>query len=470
MSAVHQAVFSDSPAFLQLLLERNAKIDLVNSDGLTPLQAAVVNGNSAELIAPLVKAGANPNEPVRSSGTARGKYRSGNEFDIKGAPPLIIAIRKEELEMAEALLQNGADVNARFGEPFDATAAMYALWANKSIFELVLRYKPDLKIGTKIEGKTILHNAAGSSTHQWAIEPLLKSGAPINGADSRGMTPLHYAVAAANEAVAELLLKNGANPNAVNAGGQPPLSLLPSREPGNLRRGRTSIGELLLKYGANQLLTRPQTISVTRSSRNFEEVVFRKGTNELNRHSLYELLATFYTGGRQTLNFPDLRQITVERLQPDQSVQTIPVDLFALTRGNNNICTNDVWLQWGDRIEIPETDHPISDTWSGLPTALVINVAACLQRSVEIVAKGRTNRYQLRASRPNYGYFVMDSFRLYDVVQRSGLVDNSSHLPIRVTRKTADDSKPLVMEFSKQPEADLDLWLRDGDVIQVVSQ
>jgi ankyrin repeat protein len=69
--------------------------------------------------------------------------------------------------MTEALLKNGADINATDPET-GTTPAMRALWGVGSILDLVLRYKPDLSIQTKYEGKTILH---------WAVEALpIKAG------------------------------------------------------------------------------------------------------------------------------------------------------------------------------------------------------------------------------------------------------------------------------------------------------
>jgi ankyrin repeat protein len=109
------------------------------------------------------------------------------------------------------------------------------------------------------------------------------------------MTPLHYAAAGGNVELTELLLKNGANPNAVAADGNLPLNVA-YRQPAGSNTGRPGIPELLLKYGADELLVRRQTISVNRSGRNFEQILFRKGTNELNRYSLFELFATLYAG------------------------------------------------------------------------------------------------------------------------------------------------------------------------------
>src|SRR4030095_10051141 len=143
-----------------------------------------------------------------------------------------------------------------------------------------------------------------------------------------------------NIEVAELLLKNGANPNAMSFDGQRPLSIARTKAPpggsspvlqrnlrgvpgpsplagtvgglGNLVVGTANSGsppndmvDMLLKHGADELLLRQQVISVTRASRNYDTVYFRKGTNGFNRHTLYELVASLYARrGGGLLSFP----------------------------------------------------------------------------------------------------------------------------------------------------------------------
>jgi ankyrin repeat protein len=94
MPAIHQAILADSIELLQLLLDRGLKPEGLDSGGLTPLQYAVVNQRSPQLIPLLIKAGANPNERIQSSSTERTRDLSGNQFDVKDQFPLMIALRK----------------------------------------------------------------------------------------------------------------------------------------------------------------------------------------------------------------------------------------------------------------------------------------------------------------------------------------------------------------------------------------
>ncbi|HKX62670.1 MAG TPA: ankyrin repeat domain-containing protein, partial [Verrucomicrobiae bacterium] len=457
-SFLHLAVACNSPEILKLILDRKPRIDALNSTELTPLQSAVVDSMSPEIIPLLVKAGADVRQRISSTSSAKTRHRSGHEMNVNGQPPLTVAISRMDLPMTEALLENGADVNLTADNEYGYTPLMSALWTkSQAPLDLVLRYKPDLAAQTRNQGMTALHLAVDISVS--AAATLLKAGAPVNATDFAGRTPLHQATAMNSIEMAELLLKNGANPNAMTLDGQRPLSIArakpatpspgrrfpPTRFNPNSGSRPDDIVTLLLKHGADELLLRQQVISVTRASRNYDAVYFRKGTNEYNRHTLFELLATVYAAGSH-LPFPELRQVTIERLQPDRSTRNITVDLVDRTK-SDHACTNDIWLEWGDRVEIPEADHPLSMSWGGLDSLLVGRVAQCLQRSVEIVSKSGTNRFELRAQRTNRAGFSMDSFRLYEVLNRSGL-GNATDWPIRVTRKGTATDPPTILEFN----------------------
>jgi ankyrin repeat protein len=486
-SFLHLAVACNSPEIVKLVLERKPKVDALNSAELTPLQSAVVDSRSREIIPLLVKAGADVRQRISSTSSATARHRmGGSEMRVNGHPPLIVAIWKTDLPMTEVLLENGADASATVDDNQGTTVSMYALWTKSQAFlDLILRYKPDLGAQLRTEGQTVLHLAVDTSVS--AAATLLKAGAPVNATDFAGRAPLHQATAMNSIEMAELLLKNGANPNAMTLDGRRPLSIArarptsppppgfpspnrrtpPNRFNSNSGSQPDDIVTLLLKHGADELLLRQQVISVTRASRNYDAVYFRKGTNEYNRHTLFELLATVYASGSH-LPFPELRQVTIERLQPDRSTRNIPVDLVDLTK-SDHACTNDIWLEWGDRVEIPEADHPLSLSWGGIDSLLAGRVAQCLQRSVEIVSKSGTNRFELRAQRTSKAGFSMDSFRLYEVLNRSGL-GNATDWPIRVTRKRTPTAPPTILEFTRGPEPEVDLWLRDGDVIEILSK
>src|ERR1700681_4587789 len=91
-TALHWAAHWDDPVMADLLIRARADVDAPNDLGVTPLALA----SSSAMVAKLLAAGANPNS-VASSGES----------------PLMTAARTGNAEMVSALLEHGADVNAK---------------------------------------------------------------------------------------------------------------------------------------------------------------------------------------------------------------------------------------------------------------------------------------------------------------------------------------------------------------------
>jgi cytohesin len=114
-------------------------------------------------------------------------------------------------EMAELLLANKADVNARSlrnSTPMHLAAGNGRL----AVMELLLSAGADVNAGD-VDLNTPLHWAArfeGKAVAEW----LLSHGAEVNAGNNKGMTPLHVAASAGRADVAELLLAQGADVNA----------------------------------------------------------------------------------------------------------------------------------------------------------------------------------------------------------------------------------------------------------------
>lgn len=126
-----------------------------------------------------------------------------------GWTPLHLAAFFGHRDLANALLDRGADINSR------STNAMK---------------------------NTPLH-AAAAGGHTPLVEFLLKQGADPNATQEGGWTALHSAAQAGNREMVETLVAHGANLNARAANEQAPLDLA-------LMQGRQDVAELLEELGA----------------------------------------------------------------------------------------------------------------------------------------------------------------------------------------------------------------------------
>ena len=122
---------------------------------------------------------------------------------------LFTAIEKNDVEVAESCLMNGANVHAVRGE-----------------------YK-----------ETPLHEAAGYG-HVEVAALLIANGADVNEIDLGCWTPLHLAANGGRAEVADLLIEKGANVNAANRDGQTPLHVAAAH-------GHAELACLLMVRGAN---------------------------------------------------------------------------------------------------------------------------------------------------------------------------------------------------------------------------
>jgi ankyrin repeat protein len=131
-----------------------------------------------------------------------------NARDQASTTPLHRAATAGQLVVAEFLLQNGAEIEAR--GPNGRTPLHYASSAGqKAMVELLLKNKASV-LATDSEGYTALHLAAENGMRNVA-ELLLASGIDINAKSRKNVTPLHLAIANSFNSVATLLIDRHAN-------------------------------------------------------------------------------------------------------------------------------------------------------------------------------------------------------------------------------------------------------------------
>jgi uncharacterized protein len=184
---------------VELLIHAGAKVNAADDLGATPLWVACSNGNAA-IVERLLTAGADAKAALRTGETVLMQCaRTGNAEGVKsllacgvdvnakemqrGQTALMWAVSRKHPEVAQQLIEQGADIHARSQGGF-----------------------------------TPLLFAARSGDVDSARR-LVAAGANVNDAAADGMTPLLIASASGQEETAIFLVEKGADPNAADYNG-----------------------------------------------------------------------------------------------------------------------------------------------------------------------------------------------------------------------------------------------------------
>jgi len=230
----------------ELLVNNGADVNAVSEKGLTPLSEAVSMGNT-ELAKYLVEKGADASHKLTntnrtllhyagSAGTAAYLLSLGigvEARDAWGYTPLHMAAEAGNMDVAEFLINRGADINAKItwfirndDYPIGSTPLDIVL-DNDPQSELAKYLEAKgAKTGRYLPGKLYFEDLGNVEIELFqavrngnlsVITKRIRSGADINARDNAGWTSLHWAAYFGREWTIKFLIKNGAQVNEPSA-------------------------------------------------------------------------------------------------------------------------------------------------------------------------------------------------------------------------------------------------------------
>uniref|UniRef100_A0A671X4N1 Ankyrin 1 n=1 Tax=Sparus aurata TaxID=8175 RepID=A0A671X4N1_SPAAU len=216
-------------------------------DDQTPLHCAARMGHK-ELVKLLLEHKANPDSattaghtPLHISAPHNISFQILFSFEQKGFTPLHVSSKYGKVDVAELLLERGANPNAAGKNGL--TPLHVAVHHNNLDVVKLLVSKGGSAHSTARNGYTPLHIAAKQNQMEVA-SCLLQSGATPNAESLQGITPLHLASQEGRPDIVALLISKQANVNLGNKNGLTPLHLV-------AQEGHVGIADTLVKQGAS---------------------------------------------------------------------------------------------------------------------------------------------------------------------------------------------------------------------------
>ncbi|KAL7800940.1 ankyrin repeat-containing domain protein [Trichoderma afarasin] len=213
---------------VDMLLDRDAPIEIAGYDGITPMHCAVRSGNAdiLQMLVDKVKSG-------RQKYTGKGVVH----VDRNERHPIHWAAVRGDVDSVW-LLKDDISLKDRFGWTCLHLAAIYG---HKDLLICIIEdCGADINIGDN-DSRTPLHLAIENKS-LLAIPLLINAGAQLNAKSKDGSTPLHIAVKEID--TVRLLLRSGADKGATDLEGRTPLYQA-------LADGTIEVATLLVDEGAN---------------------------------------------------------------------------------------------------------------------------------------------------------------------------------------------------------------------------
>jgi len=237
----------------RLLLDAGADVNAADANNISPLVMAITNRHTA-VASLLLARGANPNAADSWGRTPLWAAVDMRNLDVDSRTLENGVERGPVLELIEALIAKGADVNARVKEfppqrrfmmPLGSLAwvdftgqtpfVRAALSADMPLMKLLLSKGADPNIAT-FNGTTALMAAAGvnwvigqtysesPAMYLEAVKLCLELGGDVNAVNAMGLAAVHGAANRGSDDIIELLARNGARLDVKDKEGRTPMT------------------------------------------------------------------------------------------------------------------------------------------------------------------------------------------------------------------------------------------------------
>jgi ankyrin repeat protein len=463
---LHRAAETTS-AVVDLLLANGAEVDATNKSGGTPLHTSA-SYDRPDIAAVLLAKGAKINART-----------------VVGRTPLFEAIFNRQMKIIPFLLEKGADPNIPGDGGITPLQQAVRGWSTNIVTQLIEHHAA---IDTTTTQGTALLLAIQLGRIE-IVRLLLDHGADVNLKwEPDGMTALYSACDRRNLEIVDMLLRAHVDVNAIVYKDQTALDRVLSLESSLVAASdRQPIGrlaEMLRAHGAKtgQEVLRTNFIFMGRNGK-FVSLV-QKDTNNYNDYTLFEMCRGL---SRSEYGFPNLEAFSIERIDPATgATNSITINLQKIFQSGD--CKQDQWLHWGDKIIVPELDHPVSAPSQGPPREMMEWMGRCTSRTISIRIKGKTHRVRLgtfeeglqsivaranretNASPADVQQVAVNDGRFYlaEILPRTGLLRASSdatHVTVKRLHPLTGKPQEFVVDASNLNASTL--WLRDGDLLEV---
>ena len=219
----HLAARKGFEEIVELFIQKGVDINLKNKYGETILHYSIGFGHK-ELTKYLISKGA----VIQSESLGQVAYQgwvdiadyiisAGVGVDEKkyDETPLFNAVRNRKVEMANFLINKGANVNA-LSQKGESPLSEAVYYGHSELFDLLISNGAKIDVIDKSFGESLLHKAA-SEGHVDIVDKLIKRGLSVDlRSKDWGQTSLHLAAQNGHVDVARLLIENGANVKAID--------------------------------------------------------------------------------------------------------------------------------------------------------------------------------------------------------------------------------------------------------------